>query len=80
MRMIKRAATAAALVFLGAGVATVTAQSSNSSDTYRQLNLFGDVFCDAGVHARSAVGVPVLPLDAPVEVEVIAEVLSEGVA
>ncbi len=44
MRMIKRAATAAALVFLGAGVATVTAQSSNSSDTYRQLNLFGDVF------------------------------------
>jgi len=44
MRMIKRAATAAALVFLGAGVATVTAQSSNSSETYRQLNLFGDVF------------------------------------
>ncbi|WP_372397369.1 S41 family peptidase [Azospirillum sp. HJ39] len=44
MRMIKRAAAAAALVFLGAGVATVTAQSSNSSDTYRQLNLFGDVF------------------------------------
>ncbi len=44
MRMIKRAVTAAALVFLGAGVATVTAQSSNSSETYRQLNLFGDVF------------------------------------
>lgn len=43
MRMIKRAATAAALVFLGAGVATVTAQS-NTSETYRQLNLFGDVF------------------------------------
>ncbi|GAB3854221.1 RidA family protein [Nocardioides maradonensis] len=38
-------------------------------------NLFGDVFGDAGVHARSAVGVPVLPLDAPVEVEVIAEIL-----
>ncbi|MFK4788477.1 RidA family protein [Microbacterium sp. ZW T5_56] len=33
--------------------------------------LFGDIFGDAGVHARSAVGVPVLPLDAPVEVEVI---------
>jgi enamine deaminase RidA (YjgF/YER057c/UK114 family) len=29
---------------------------------------------DAGVHARSAVGVAVLPLDAPVEVELIVEV------
>ena len=38
-------------------------------------NLFGDVFGELGVHARSAVGVPVLPLDAPVEVEVVAEVL-----
>ena len=36
--------------------------------------LFGDVFGDAGRHARSAVGVPVLPLDAPVEVELIVEV------
>ncbi len=44
MRMLKRAAAAAALVFIGAGVATVTAQSSNTSETYRQLNLFGDVF------------------------------------
>jgi enamine deaminase RidA (YjgF/YER057c/UK114 family) len=37
--------------------------------------LFGSVFGDAGVHARSAVGVPVLPLDAPVEVEVVAEIV-----
>ena len=36
--------------------------------------LFGDVFGDAGQHTRSAVGVPVLPLDAPVEVELIVEV------
>jgi enamine deaminase RidA (YjgF/YER057c/UK114 family) len=36
--------------------------------------LFGTVFGDAGVHARSAVGVPVLPLDAPVEVELLVEV------
>jgi enamine deaminase RidA (YjgF/YER057c/UK114 family) len=35
--------------------------------------LFGEVFGDAGVHARSAVGVPVLPLDAPVEVELVVE-------
>ena len=33
--------------------------------------LFGKVFGDAGVHARSAVGVPALPLDAPVEVEIV---------
>ena len=39
-------------------------------------DLFGKVFGDNGVHARSAVGVPVLPLDAPVEVDVVAEILS----
>ncbi|NUT58257.1 MAG: RidA family protein [Agromyces sp.] len=33
----------------------------------------GEVFGDAGRHARSAVGVAVLPLDAPVEVELIVE-------
>ncbi|GGS03463.1 putative endoribonuclease [Micromonospora fulviviridis] len=36
--------------------------------------LFGAVFGEAGRHARSAVGVAELPLDAPVEVEVIVEV------
>lgn len=36
--------------------------------------LFGQVFGEIGQHARSAVGVPVLPLDAPVEVELIVEV------
>lgn len=35
---------------------------------------FGAVFGEAGRHARSAVGVAELPLDAPVEVEVIVEV------
>ncbi len=33
-----------------------------------------EVFGEAGRHARSAVGVAVLPLDAPVEIELIAEV------
>jgi enamine deaminase RidA (YjgF/YER057c/UK114 family) len=37
--------------------------------------LFGDLLGENGVHARSAVGVAALPLNAPVEVEVIAEVL-----
>jgi enamine deaminase RidA (YjgF/YER057c/UK114 family) len=36
--------------------------------------MLGEVFGDAGRHARSAVGVPVLPLDAPVEVELVVEV------
>jgi len=36
--------------------------------------LLGTAFGDAGVHARSAVGVAVLPLDSPVEVEVIVTV------
>jgi enamine deaminase RidA (YjgF/YER057c/UK114 family) len=33
----------------------------------------GEVFGEAGAHARSAVGVPVLPLDSAVEVELIVE-------
>ena len=35
--------------------------------------LLGKIFGDAGLHARSAVGVAVLPLDSPVEVELILE-------
>ncbi|GAA2081203.1 RidA family protein [Aeromicrobium halocynthiae] len=35
--------------------------------------LLGSAFGEAGRHARSAVGVPVLPLDAPVEVEIVVE-------
>jgi enamine deaminase RidA (YjgF/YER057c/UK114 family) len=37
-------------------------------------DLFAEVFGDNGAHARSAVGVSELPLDAPVEVELIVEV------
>ena len=36
--------------------------------------LLADVFGEAGVHARSAVGVAELPLNAPVEVELVVEV------
>jgi enamine deaminase RidA (YjgF/YER057c/UK114 family) len=36
--------------------------------------LFGDIFGEAGRHARSAVGVVSLPMDAPVEVELVVEV------
>jgi len=37
-------------------------------------HLLGEVFADRGTHARSAVGVAELPLDAPVEVELVVEV------
>jgi enamine deaminase RidA (YjgF/YER057c/UK114 family) len=37
--------------------------------------LMGEVFGPAGAHARSAVGVSELPLNAPVEVELIVEVV-----
>ncbi|MGH3276259.1 MAG: RidA family protein [Streptosporangiaceae bacterium] len=40
--------------------------------------LFVEVFGEAGRHARSAVGMAVLPRDTPVEVELIAEVAGEG--
>ena len=36
--------------------------------------LLGEIFGEEGRHARSAVGVAVLPLDAPVEVELVVEV------
>ena len=36
-------------------------------------DLLGEVFGEAGLHARSAVGVAELPLDAPVEVELVVE-------
>lgn len=37
--------------------------------------LLGQVFGESGVHARSAIGVAVLPLDAPVEVELVVELV-----
>ncbi|MGI5188393.1 RidA family protein [Promicromonospora sp. CA-289599] len=38
-------------------------------------SVLGEIFGDAGVHARSAVGVAVLPLDSPVEVELVVELV-----
>jgi enamine deaminase RidA (YjgF/YER057c/UK114 family) len=37
-------------------------------------NLMGEIFGEAGAHARSAVGVAELPLGAPVEIELIVEI------
>ena len=40
-------------------------------------DLLGEVFGASGAHARSAVGVAELPLDAPVEVELVVEIGAE---
>ena len=40
--------------------------------------LLGEVFGEAGLHARSAVGVAELPLDAPVEVELVVELAPDA--
>ena len=41
-------------------------------------DLLGEIFGDAGKHARSAVGVAVLPLDASVELELVVETVTEA--
>lgn len=40
-------------------------------------DLLAEVFGEAGVHARSAVGVAVLPMDAPVEIEIVVALRDE---
>jgi enamine deaminase RidA (YjgF/YER057c/UK114 family) len=40
--------------------------------------ILGEIFGDAGLHARSAVGVAELPMDAPVEVELVVETTTDA--
>ena len=61
-------------------VVKVTGYVASSPDFNRQpevingaSELIGQVFGEAGLHARSAVGVAELPLDAPVELELVVE-------
>lgn len=61
-------------------VVKVTGFVASAPDFYGQpgvidgaSTLLGDIFGEAGRHARSAVGVSVLPLNSPVEVELIVE-------
>lgn len=64
-------------------IVKVTGYVSSSENFYKQAdvingasNLYFDVFGDKGVHARAAVGVYKLPIDAPVEVDLIAEIIT----
>ena len=54
-------------------VASDTAFTGQPGVVNGASELLGEVFGEAGRHARSAVGVAVLPLDAPVEIELIVE-------
>lgn len=61
-------------------IVKVTGFVASAPDFYGQpgvidgaSTLLGDIFGEKGTHARSAVGVSVLPLNSPVEVELIVE-------
>ena len=57
------------------GFVAATADFTDSPKVVNAASeLFGEVFGDAGRHARAAVGVAALPLGVPVEVEAIVEV------
>ena len=55
-------------------VASVPAFSAHPSVANGASELLGEIFGENGRHVRSAVGVASLPLDAPVEVELVVEV------
>ena len=66
-----------------ARIVKVTGYVASSDGFYKQAdvingasNLYYEVFGEAGVHARAAVGVYHLPLNSPVEVDLIAEIVS----
>ena len=78
LNAIAAAAAAAGGVDKLSGVVKVTGFVASVPDFLGQpgvingaSEVLGEIFGEAGRHARSAVGVPVLPLDSPVEVEVI---------
>lgn len=62
------------IVKVGAFVASTPEFTGQPGVANGASELFGKVFGEAGVHARAAVGVPSLPLDAPVEVEILVEI------
>ncbi len=62
------------IVKVGVFVASTEAFTEQPKVANGASDLLGEVFGEAGKHARAAVGVPVLPLGVPIEVEMIAEV------
>lgn len=64
----------ARLVRLGGFVACGSEFTQHPSVINGASDLAVEIFGDAGRHARAAVGVPSLPLDAPVEIDAIFEI------
>jgi enamine deaminase RidA (YjgF/YER057c/UK114 family) len=64
------------IVRVGVFVASAPGFTEQSKVANGASDLFVEVFGEAGMHARAAVGVSELPLGAPVEVELIAELES----
>lgn len=62
------------IVRLGVFVASAPDFTSQPAVANGASELIGTIFGEAGAHARAAVGVAVLPLNACVEVELVAEV------
>jgi enamine deaminase RidA (YjgF/YER057c/UK114 family) len=62
------------IVKLGVFVASAPGFTDQPKVANGASDLLVEVFGDSGRHARTAVGVPELPLGAPVEVEVVAEI------
>lgn len=65
------------IVKLGAFVASTPDFSGQPKIANGASDLMEAVFGDAGKHARSAVGVPVLPLDSTVEIDAIVKIRSQ---
>ncbi len=62
------------IVKLGVFVASATGFTEQPKVANGASDVLVEVFGDSGRHARTAIGVPELPLGAPVEVEVVAEI------
>lgn len=60
----------AGVLRVGAFVASDPSFTGQPAVANGASEVLGEIFGEAGLHARAAVGVPVLPLDTPVEVEV----------
>ncbi len=63
------------IVKVGGFVASAPDFTGHPGEITGASDLLAAVFGDAGVHARAAVGVAALPLDSPVEVDMIVEVV-----
>lgn len=62
------------VVKVGGFVASASGFNGQPGVVNGASELLGEVFGDAGIHARAAVGVAELPLNAPVEIEVTVQV------